>query len=339
MNRAASLLRAVCRVGGVTAAAAALVLIGRAAPSAQRPDVRVTKVQGSVWMLAGAGGNVALQAGPGGLVLVDSGDGRADEALLDAVRRISAAPLQYVINTGPQRDHVGGNVAVRRAGVTFTGGNATAVGGVGVGATVLAHENALAQLSGAVGGTPIVPQEGWPTDTFFVRRMDVFVNDEPIELVHLPGAVSDGNLLVHFRKSDVIATGDAFRLDTYPVIDVTAGGTIAGTIAALNRIIDITVPNLLQEGGTMVIPGHGHIADESDVVEYRDMVTIIRDRVADAIGGTMSLEQAKAAKLSRDYDGRFGAASGPASPDGFVELIYRELAAGIRLPPRASTGR
>jgi|CXWL01.1.fsa_nt_gi glyoxylase-like metal-dependent hydrolase (beta-lactamase superfamily II) len=320
--------------------AAALVFLWAAGPAAQGPYVRATKVQGHVYVLAGAGGNVAMQVGSDGIVLVDSGDGRADEALLTAVRTISSAPIQYVLTTGPQPEHVGGNEALRKAGVTFTGGNALAVAGVGVGATVISHENTLARLSAATGGTPIVPQGGWPTDTFFVRQMDLFVNDEPIELIHLPRAASDGNVLVHFRASDVIATGDAFRLDTYPVIDARAGGTIAGAIAALNRIIDITVPKILQEGGTMVVPGHGRIGDESDVVEYRDMVTIIRDRVADAIKDKVTLDKVKAAKLSRDYDGRFAAASGPASSDGLVELIYRELSAPVQAPrPGTAPGR
>ena len=312
-------------------------LFSVAKPSAQSPRVRVTKVSGNVYLLAGAGGNVTMQVGSDGIVLVDSGDGAADEALMTAIRSISSAPIQYVINTGPQPEHVGGNQALRSAGVTFTGGNAVAVAGVGVGATVLSHENTLARLSAAAGGRPMIPQAGWPTDTFFVGQMDLFVNDEPIELVYQPGAVSDGNVLVHFRKSDVIAAGDAFRLDTYPVIDATAGGTISGTIAALNRIINITIPKSLQEGGTMVVPGHGHLGDESDVVEYRDMVTIIRDRVADAIKDKMSLEQAQAAKLSRDYDGRFAAASGPASPGGFVELIYREQSRVAQAPGSSTT--
>ncbi len=333
----AGVTRLVCSLAATTLA---LALVWSAEPAAQKPPVRVTRVQGNVYMLAGAGGNIAMQVGRDGIVLVDSGDGRTDDALMAAVRTISSAPIQYVLNTGPQAEHVGGNQALRSAGVTFTGGNATAVAGVGVGATVISHEHTLGRLSAAAGGTPIIPQAGWPTDTFFVSQMDLFVNDEPIELIHQPGAVSDGNMLVYFRKSDVIATGDAFRLDTYPVIDAKAGGTIAGTITALNRIIEITVPKLLQEGGTMVIPGHGHLGDESDVVEYRDMVTIIRDRVADAIKDKMTLEQVKAARLSRDYDGRFASTGGPASPDGFAELIYRELSPPAQAPrPSTSTDR
>jgi glyoxylase-like metal-dependent hydrolase (beta-lactamase superfamily II) len=316
----------------------ALLLAGipTLSPLAQGASTRVTKVQGDVYLITGAGGNVAMQVGKDGVLLVDSGEGTSSGALLDAVRSVSSAPIQYVINTGPQPEHVGGNIAMRRAGVTFTGGNAVAVGGVGIGAEVIAHENTLAHVSGEIGGTPLLPQDGWPTQTFFVRQMDLFVNGEPVELVHEPGAVSDGNLMVHFRKSDVIATGDVFRFDAYPAIDPPGGGTIAGTIAALNQIIDITVPEILQEGGTMVVPGHGRIGDEADVVEYRDMVTIIRDRVADAIKDGMTLAQVTAAHLSRDYDGRFGAASGPSSPDAFVEVIYRELvqaASGLGKPP------
>lgn len=317
----------------IGAGAVCLLAVGPAT-SAQQPVLRTTPVQGHVSLITGAGGNVVVQTGPDGVVLVDSGDGGSNEALLAAVRGVSRAPLQYVLNTGPQREHVGGNQAMRGAGVTFTGGNALAVQGVGVGASVLAHERTLARVSGAVGGRALLPQPGWPTDSFFARKMDLFVNDEPIELLHVPGAASDGNVLVYFHRSDVIAAGDAFRLDTYPAIDVDAGGTIAGVLAALNRIIDLTVPKILQEGGTLVVPGHGRIADESDVVEYRDMMTIIRDRVVDAVREGRSLEQVKAAAVTRDYDGRFAAASGLASPEALVGVIYQELRGPARTTAR-----
>ena len=130
--------------------------------------------------------------------------------------------------------------------------------------------------------------------------------------------------MVFFRKSDVLVAGDLFLTTTLPVIDVAQGGHINGVIAALNRILDITVPKEKQEGGTFVIPGSGRLADEADVVDYRDMVTIIRDRIHDSIEKERTLEQVKAARLGRDYEGRWGATRVGAT-DAFVEAAYRGL--------------
>ncbi|MBI4263679.1 MAG: hypothetical protein HY657_04845 [Acidobacteria bacterium] len=160
------------------------------------------------------------------------------------------------------------------------------------------------------------------------------INDEPVDVLHQPGALTDGDVIVHFRRSDVIATGDIFRLDGYPVVDATRGGSIQGVLAALNAVIDITVPKNLQEGGTMVIPGHGRICDESDVVHYRDMLTIIQDRVADLVKEGKTLEQVRAVRPSRDYDARYGATTGTWTTDMFIEVVYRGLMAGPR--PRSS---
>ena len=149
-----------------------------------------------------------------------------------------------------------------------------------------------------------------------------------MQLVHLPHAHTDGDVMVFFRKSDVLVAGDVYVNTTFPVINVAQGGSINGILAALNRIIDITVPRKKQEGGTYVIPGHGRLADEADVVEYRDMVTIIRDRFADAIKRGQTLEQVKAARLVRDYEGRYGAAQGFWTTDAFVEAVYRRPSGG-----------
>jgi glyoxylase-like metal-dependent hydrolase (beta-lactamase superfamily II) len=132
-----------------------------------------------------------------------------------------------------------------------------------------------------------------------------------------------------FRKSDVIATGDVYRTDSYPVIDVDAGGTTQGVIDALNHILSLTVPSkMLQEAGTYVIPGHGRISDEHDVVMYRDMMVIIRDRVRDMVEKKMTLEQVRAARPSLDYDGRYGADTGPWTTAMFIEAMYKDLSGG-----------
>jgi len=123
---------------------------------------------------------------------------------------------------------------------------------------------------------------------------------------------------VFFRRSDVVSAGDLFLTTEYPMVDSERGGTVQGLLDGLNRILDVTIPKDKQEAGTYVIPGHGRIADEADVVEYRDMATIVRDRVYDLARKGQTLEQIKAAGAARDYDGRYG------SSDRFIEAIYRE---------------
>jgi cyclase len=156
----------------------------------------------------------------------------------------------------------------------------------------------------------------------------MYANGEAIQLFHQPSAHTDADSIVFFRRSDVVVTGDLFDLTGYPVIDAGKGGRFSGVIAGLNRIIDITVPRDWQEGGTMVIPGQGRLADESDVVEYRDMLTIIRDRIQDLIKKGMTLEQVQAARPTFEYDGRYGSATGSWTTKMFVEAAYRDLSQG-----------
>jgi cyclase len=203
----------------------------------------------------------------------------------------------------------------------------------------------LNRMSAPVGSQAPRPFKAWPTDTFFVDDKDIYFNGEGIELVHVPAAHTDGDVMVWFRKSDVVVAGDLFITTTFPVIDLPLGGRFQGIIAGLNRVIDITIPRDKQEGGTYVIPGHGRLADEADVVDYRDMVTIIRDRFQDAIKKGRTLDQVKAAGLLRDYDGRYGATSGFWTTDAFIDAAYKSLsqpatskAAPASRAPAASTG-
>jgi glyoxylase-like metal-dependent hydrolase (beta-lactamase superfamily II) len=144
-------------------------------------------------------------------------------------------------------------------------------------------------------------------------------------MLHQPAAHTDGDSVVFFRRSDVIVTGDIFDITSYPVIDAESGGTFTGLLDALNRIIDLAVPEDWQDGGTLVVPSHGRIADESDLVEYRDMVTIVRDRVRDLIDKGMTLDEVQAARPTFEYDGRYGSTSGAWTTEMFVEAAYRDL--------------
>ena len=291
-------------------------------------DLDVLPVQGNVYMIAGAGGNITVQIGDMGVLVVDTGLASKTDQVVAAIRKLSNKPLQYIVNTHFHPDHTGGNEAVRKAGVTITGANVTGnLTDARAGAQIVAHENVLDRMSAPTGKQSPTPPDAWPTDTFVTGQKEIFFNDEPVLVMYQPAAHTDGDSLVFFRHSDVISTGDIFVTTSFPFIDVEHGGSIRGELDALNRIIDLAVPKHEEEGGTYIVPGHGRICDEFDVVEYRDMVTIVRDRVEAAIKKGQTLEQVKAAHLTRDYDARYDTKSGIGSSDTFVEAIYKSLTA------------
>ncbi len=284
-------------------------------PRENTTGIEILPVQKTIYMLAGDGGNITLQIGKDGVLIVDTGLAEMSDQALAAIRKFTDKPIHYILNTHVHADHTGGNEAFGKAGNTITGGDvADDIKGLDKGAAILAHERVLDRMSDAKAAFGALP-----TDVYRGKQKDLYFNDEPVVLLHQPAAQTDGDSLVFFRASDVIATGDIFVTTSYPVIDLDRGGSIQGLIDALNRIIDLTVPAALQEGGTLVIPGHGRICDEADVVEYRDMVTIIHDRIADMRKRGMTLDQVKAARPTEDYDPRYG------SSDGFIETVYRSL--------------
>ena len=276
--------------------------------------IHVLPVQGNVYMLVGGGGNTTIQVGKDGVLVVDTKLTTQSDKLIAAIRGISDKPIRYVLNTSADADHTGGNEKVADAGRTITGGNVAGFNAA-FPATMIAHEKVAIRMSEAG-----APPASWPMDTYFIDSKDLFVNSEAVQLFHQPAAHSDGDSLVFFRRSDVVSTGDVFVPDRYPVIDVSKGGSINGVVDSLNRILDITVPADKQEGGTMVIPGHGRLCDEADVVEYRDAMTILRDRIQDLVKKGKTLEDVKAAKPTQDFDPLYG------PPDAFVEAAYRSLA-------------
>lgn len=292
--------------------------------------VEALHVQGQVYMLAGGGGNVTVQIGEEGVLLVDSGGPGQTEKILGALRRLTTKPIRYMVNTNGDVDHVAGNDAIVKTGSGFRGPRPGQVGGgnpagQNVGVMTVSHENAYNRMTQPTPAGAGLSGDALPTSTFFTPRKDIFANGEPIELRFQPDAHTDGDIFVYFRKSDVVSVGDVFIPHSYPVIDVARGGTVNGVVDALNTVLEITVPERNQMGGTRVVPGHGRICNEADVVDYRDMVTIVRDRVQDMIKKGMTLPQIRAARPTLEYDGYYGAASGPASPDGFLEAVYRSL--------------
>jgi cyclase len=290
-------------------------------------EVEVLQVRDNIFMLVVEGaGNITVQIGDEGVLIVDTQFAPLSEKILARIRELSDGPLRFIINTHHHGDHTGGNANLRAAGTTVVGGN---VGGdiadAGQGAQIIAHENALLHMVTPAEGQPEIPSEAWPTLTFFNEKRDMWFNDEGIRVLHQPSAHTDGDSIVYFRQSDVISTGDVYVTNNYPFIDIASGGNIQGVINAANNIIDLIIPVYGQDGGTLVIPGHGRLSDIGDVINWREMLTIIRDRIQDMVDRGMSLEEVQAARPTRDYDPRWGSDSGFWTTEQFVAAVYENL--------------
>lgn len=292
-------------------------------------DVEVLPVQGKVHVIIGAGSNITVQSGDDGVLMVDTGLSAMTPKVLAALKTITTRPLRYIVNTTEFDEYVGGNSAIADTGeiIPFRAPDYTAgpQGALDITrASVISYYTLLHRVAGPAGKAPRIPEDGWPDNTYSIPQKRLYFNDEPVIITHITSN-TDSNSVVLFRKSDVVSAGGLLDLTTYPVIDVSAGGSIQAIVDGLNRLIDITVPASHAGGGTLVVPGHGRIADHAEVVYYRDMTTIIRDRVEDMVKKGMTLAQVKAARPSRDYDARYGKQTGPWTTDMFVEAVYQSL--------------
>jgi cyclase len=298
--------------------------------------VETLHVAGNVHMIAGAGGNIAVSTGGDGVVMVDSGAGEASDKVLAAIRRASevqrpaerpdsASPfastwqathaftepvIRMIINTNDSPDHLGGNASIRRAPMFRPIGNVQ----------ILAHESVQRRMIEQKATNTLIPSHSYFAEKYTLHR---FLNNQAIQVFHLPNAITDGDSAVFFRRSDVLASGDVYNSDMYPPIDVARGGSIDGEIEALGKLADLCVTEFMSQGGTMIVPGHGWISDAADLAYYRDMTIIIRDRIQAMIDKGMTLEQVKAAKPTMDYDPEYGRQ--PGSTAQFVEAVYRSL--------------
>jgi cyclase len=331
-------------------------------------EIEVMPIRGNLYALFGAGGNIIASVGADGVLLVDAGLASMTDKILAVVQQLQREwvirnpaqplgwgaetrssvadrhipappkPIRYIINTHVHPDHVGGNERLRNSGRTFTGGNVAGdIRDSGEGAAIVAHENVLSRLAQGGEGQASPSADSLPTDTYFVEyyKLSHFFNGEGVQLIHVPKAHSDGDSIVHFRGTDVIALGDLMSTETYPMVDVDKGGNINGVIDGLNKVLDMAIPEFRLEGGTMMLPGHGRLVDSGDVAYYRDMLTIIRDRVQDLVKKEMTLEQVKAAKPTADYDTEYGATGGSWTTDQFVEAVYKSLGGGKASAPPA----
>ena len=305
-----------------------------------RDRLVVIPVQGNIYLIGGAGANLALQVSDEGLLLVDTGDLAASDKVIAETAKYAPRKLRWIINTSVDLDHTGGNGKIAKSG---TAGQGAAAGGFGVGgggggggggqagafngngAGVIAFETVLNRMSAPTGQTASRSIDDQPTDTFFTAKKNFWYGNEPIEMWNQPAGHSDGDLIVFFRKSDVIVAGDILAGDRYPYIDAKNGGSIQGIIDGLNRIVGTAVPQYNQQGGTRIVPGHGRVMNQTDVVEYRDMATIVRDRIAMLAKAGKTLAEVKAARPTLDYDGNYGSITGPWTTDMFIEEVYREV--------------
>lgn len=299
--------------------------VGQRPANENSAALAVLHVQGSVYMIHTPTGNMTVHAGDDGVLVVDTLTADLAEFALAEIASLSAKQIQYVVNTHADSAHTGGNASFSAVGRSVFGGNVTGVvdrQAMDAAARIIAHENALIAMSSE---DPPREFSDWPTDVFFTDKRELFFNGEGIQIFHQPSAHTDADSIVYFRGSDVISTGDLFNSHQFPIIDRDAGGSVQGLIDALNRILDLALPALMQEGGTMIIPGHGRLCDEADVLEYRDMVVIVRDRIQYLIEQGRSLRQVQAARPTFGYDWQYGQSYEDWTSEDFVEAVYRDL--------------
>jgi len=296
-------------------------------------NIHIWPIRDNIYMLLGDGGNIVVQTGDQGAFVVDTGEGKLSEKVITAIRTLSANPIQFIANTSFRREHTGGNAALGSAGQdpSLPGSFFLLQAPRGVTgffdnplthATMMAHANVQVRMQAAG-----APAGAVPADTYLEDRRRKFHNGDAVELFYQPAAVTDGDSLVYFRRADVIVAGDIFSTTQFPVIDVKSGGSVQGEINALNEILNRTVYRHQGEGGTYVVPGHGYLSDEHEVLEYRDMVVIVRDRVKAMIDAGATLAQVKAARVTADYDTQYGANAGPWTTEMFVEAVFNSLKA------------
>jgi len=311
------------------------VAISSQAAEPENSGLVVVQVRPNFYMIAGAGGNIGVQIGIDGIVLVNAGTEAASDQVLAALKKLTPLPIRYVIDTNAEADFVGGNAKLAKAGQTIftntlgTGGLVTAMTNGGA-AAILAHDSVMRRMSAPTGKASPYPAEAWPTEAFYPKRWTLRMNDEGIEVLYQPAAHSDADSFVFFRGSDVVVAGDILDTTRFPVIDIANGGSIQGEIDALNKLIELAIPPtpFIYKGvGTYVIPGHGRLCEQMEIVDYRDMVVIVRDVIADMIKQGMTLDQIKAARPALPYEPQYGSKTGPWTTNAFVEAVYKSLTA------------
>ena len=285
----------------------ALVPALAAAQNFDSVQVRATQLRGSVYMLTGAGGNIGLSVGDDAAFLVDDQYAPLSAKIIAAVKSVTPKPIRFVVNTHWHGDHTGGNENIGNAG-----------------ALIVAHENVRKRMSveqfNAVFNrrTPASPTAALPVITF-TDSVTFHINGDDLVAYHIPPAHTDGDAVIHFPKADVVHMGDTYFATGYPYIDVSSGGHVNGVISIADRVLASCKPT------TIIIPGHGPVANCDNLREYRTMIATVRDRVQAEIAKGRTREQVIAAKVTADLDAKWG--RGFINGDGIVDLTYRSLTA------------
>jgi glyoxylase-like metal-dependent hydrolase (beta-lactamase superfamily II) len=286
--------------------AAALCAVPAAAQrDFSKVEVQVTRIADGVAMLTGAGGNLGVSYGEDGAFVIDDQYAPLTEKIRAAVATLTPRPIRFVVNTHWHGDHTGGNENLGQAGVV-----------------IVAHENVRRRMSAEQfleafnEKVPPAPPKALPIVTF-TDAVTFHLNGEELHSFHVAPAHTDGDSIIHFRKADVIHTGDLFFNGMYPFIDVSTGGSLSGMIAAADRLLGLAGEK------TRIIPGHGPLADRAALQAYRDMLAAVRDAVAPLVKKGLTLEQVVAAKPTQALDAKWG--GGFMKPDTFAKIAYTSL--------------
>lgn len=295
------------RRGLILAAPAGAALLGAAVAAQQRDfstvEINAEKVAEGIYMMQGAGGNLAVSVGPDGVLLIDDQFAPLTEKIKAAIAKVSDKPVRFLFNTHYHGDHVGGNENLGKLGVT-----------------IVAHDNVWARMSvpQPARSQPAYPKEALPIITFS-DRMTFHLNGDTVQVTHLSPAHTDGDAILRFEKANVVHTGDCFFNGRYPVIDAAAGGSIDGMIAATERILSLV------NDQTKIIPGHGPLGDKASLKAFHDMLVAVRDKVRPLVAAGKTQEQIVAAKPTADFDAKWAAAGMP--PDRFVTTVVEGMKA------------
>lgn len=287
--------------------AVALLSFIVATPLAAQNEARIetVPVAPGIHMLLGNGGNIGVSSGPDGVFLIDDQYAPVTERVLAAIRAFSDGPIRFVLNTHWHGDHTGGNENLGRAG-----------------ALIVAHDNVRVRMSAeqfleAIDRRVAPSPDGALPVVTFSETVTFYLNGDVLHVFHVPHAHTDGDVIIHWQRANVVHMGDTFFSSTYPFIDYSTGGTIDGMIAAADTVL------ALANADTKIIPGHGPLSDVTRLRTYRRMLATTRDRVAAALGRGQTLEQIQAAGLTSEWDEEWG--QGYTTPARFIASVVRTI--------------
>ena len=287
---------------------AAIAVSGGAAqaqPDPAQVTIKVTPVAPGIYMLQGRGGNIAISVGSDDVFMIDDQYAPLTPKIRAAIATVSPKPVRFLVNTHWHGDHVGGNEDM-----------------AGTGSIIVAHDNTRKRMSSEQFiaaynmKVPPSPTGALPIVTFS-QSISLYLNGDSVRAVHFRNAHTDGDVVVTFEKADVVHMGDIFFNGSYPLADISSGGSADGIIAAVDQVLSRTTAS------TKFIPGHGPLGSRAELLSYRNMVKAVRDRVATLVARRRTLAQVVAAKPSADYDAKWGA--GFIKPDQFVTILYNDL--------------